>query len=151
NYNDMWRYDAANDQWSAAPGSPLLGGAWSSTFVVGNNAYAGLGAKFQGTGLTGNLNFYKFVMDEVTTGIGESSEDAIDIYPNPASGFLTIHTASNEAVQVEVYSTLGQNVISKKVNDLEKISLEGLSSGMYYVKIISGNKTIAGRKVQIIR
>ncbi|MCW3127474.1 MAG: galactose oxidase, central domain protein, partial [Bacteroidetes bacterium] len=42
NYNDMWRYDAANDQWSAAPGSPLLGGAWSSTFVVGNNAYAGL-------------------------------------------------------------------------------------------------------------
>jgi N-acetylneuraminic acid mutarotase len=152
NYNDMWMYDPDNNQWSPSPNAPLLGAAWSSTFVIGNTAYAGLGAKFQGTGLTGNLNFYKFNMDLIT-GVIETHQEKNQfvVYPNPASNFITVEADGNEKIQIEIYSLPGEKILSTQIKNSETIPISDLSPGMYYLKIVSGNNYVAAKKIQIIK
>tara|TARA_B100000809_G_scaffold213624_1_gene218084 strand:+ start:50136 stop:52052 length:1917 start_codon:yes stop_codon:yes gene_type:complete len=68
--------------------------------------------------------------------ISEFSKGSYNMYPNPVSDVLTIET--NEKLDfVKVITTLGAEVLSSKEN---QIDLSNLSSGLYYIKIISGNK-----------
>ncbi len=70
----------------------------------------------------------------------------IKLYPNPASNFvnITFENASEE-VSVLIYDQLGRIVLSKEftsVTSEKQISLEGISTGNYYVQITSeGQKT----------
>jgi len=151
NYNDMWKYDVATNQWSQVSNVPLLGAAWSSTFVIGDNAYAGYGAKFQGAGLTGDLNFYRYDMNAMT-GIEETTSDVdVTFYPNPANDFISLSMPENKRFNVEVYSAIGQKVISEEVFNGKTISVAKLPSGLYYANILSENHVAVIRKIQIVR
>jgi len=64
-----------------------------------------------------------------------STISEIKIYPNPTKNNLNI--VSNRTVdKIEVYNILGGLVITE--HNLNKISLKGLSKGLYIVKIYSG-------------
>jgi pimeloyl-ACP methyl ester carboxylesterase len=79
-------------------------------------------------------------------GINESlsSNDGVKVYPNPANDQVTIQLRSLEAGEtfsVEVIDAMGRLVA--KETDLQvatkTINTTGLSAGMHYVRIISGN------------
>ncbi|WP_395065053.1 T9SS type A sorting domain-containing protein [Flavobacterium sp.] len=58
-------------------------------------------------------------------------------YPNPVKNSLTI---SNSSVidAIELTSILGQNILSKKINDLQtELNISSLSKGIYFVKVSS--------------
>lgn len=61
----------------------------------------------------------------------------LNFFPNPVKNGLTI---SNKSVidSIEITSILGQNILLQKVNSLQtEINLSVLSSGIYFVKVIS--------------
>ena len=64
-------------------------------------------------------------------GIGETEKVTIDVYPNPASEVLTIEAEG----LVTIFDALGCTVKSLFVNKKETISMEGLSGGIYFVKV----------------
>ena len=149
NLSDMWQYDPFYDQWTPAPAPALLGSAWSSTFVIGNTAYAGIGAKFITGGLTGNRDFFKFEMSS-TTGINETKNQIQPLlYPNPASEFLTIQLPNNEKVLIEIYSSLGELVMQKEIAGTETFPLDNLSAGIYLVKYLSEDRVFYTRKIEV--
>ncbi len=76
------------------------------------------------------------------TGIEEDqSQNALclilQIYPNPAKTFFTIHSPA--AVQsVKIYDVLGKLIKAEELaefNDEKQISLKGINSGVYFLKV----------------
>ncbi len=134
NLNDMWRYDPDLNSWSPAPAAPMLGSAWASTFVIGNTAYAGLGAKFVGTGLTGSDYFYKYYMD-ISTGIENPySENPYSVFPNPATDYIRINSTT-QIEKIKIFDINGK-LIDEKLFPGENIYVGNLAPGFYTLTIL---------------
>jgi hypothetical protein len=79
-----------------------------------------------------------------TTGLKDIINESVSIYPNPASkSFDVIGVAAN---QLSIYNSSG--ILLKKVLKIDKnISIEGFSSGLYFVKIESEGISIVKKLV----
>ena len=67
------------------------------------------------------------------------------IYPNPTSGVFTLEQRGENVtgtVRVEVLNTLGGKILSSELQGLRKheLSIKGNPSGIYFVKIMAGEK-----------
>ena len=85
---------------------------------------------------TGNVNTIA-----LSTEIFNSIED-LNIYPNPVNkdGFY-IRTTSRTKIAVRLFNILGKEILSKTINNNEKIETQNLKSGIYILKVIQDNKT----------
>lgn len=77
-----------------------------------------------------------------------NNEQTIKIYPNPASNQITVITPSIEKESnLVIYNINGQELIKQRIkNNITKIDITHLMSGIYFVKLIS-NKNIDVRKI----
>ena len=78
------------------------------------------------------------------------NNNVFKIFPNPALNALTI-TVPNDLLNKEIvfYNNLGQEVLTKKIETIiQSISVNNLSSGMYFYTISSGVKTINGKIIK---
>lgn len=135
-YTDMWQYNIANDKWTQAGQVPLLGPAWSSAFVIGNNAYLGLGAAFTSTGLTGTDSFYRYkIVQPTAVGPLSHGADLWSVYPNPAHKVLHLQSISPATGTAGIYDIAGRLV--KAIVDVsdKKIDVEELPAGYYTIRI----------------
>ncbi len=74
-------------------------------------------------------------------GINTLDKSSLKIFPNPVNSNLQI-TYNNAIRSVEIYSTLGQLLISKNVSATStSIDMSGLPSTLYLLKIKSENQT----------
>ncbi len=73
------------------------------------------------------------VMLTLYTGIEDSFEQSVQIYPNPTTGLVYINGAEN--AMISVYSITGQKVKSNNLLNSNTIDLSGLPNGVYLVKI----------------
>ncbi len=71
-------------------------------------------------------------------------ETSIAIYPNPASDVVNITLQdTSRTIEISVYDALGRVVMPSKNLDVGRLDISGLSSGVYYIKIIQeGNKAV---------
>ena len=61
---------------------------------------------------------------------------AINIYPNPANGFITIQTDKNQkASSVKIYNLAGREIMNYSRNVIHSISTETLPKGQYIIII----------------
>ncbi len=60
------------------------------------------------------------------------------LYPNPVKNTLSLSSPIKTITKVEIYSVIGKKVLEFN-QDLEKMNIEELSSGLYLIKIISNN------------
>ncbi len=67
--------------------------------------------------------------------------NTVNIYPNPANTEINIELAkNNENTKIEIFNNIGQIVYSADTkNNIEKIDISKLSSGMYFVKLSNRN------------
>ncbi|OWP62115.1 hypothetical protein CDA63_15815 [Hymenobacter amundsenii] len=84
------------------------------------------------------------ITSSVVTGTSSALQQAINLYPNPTAGKLTLEVRGANAkngLQVEVTNMLGQRVHTATVRDnvTSQIDLSGLANGMYVVKVRNGN------------
>ncbi|HWY98206.1 MAG TPA: T9SS type A sorting domain-containing protein, partial [Bacteroidia bacterium] len=78
-----------------------------------------------------------------TVGINKISKDSyLNIYPNPAINDAVITFSEASARQISVYDVTGRIVRSFEATGNEyKFSCTGLSTGMYFIKVVSGENT----------
>lgn len=80
----------------------------------------------------------------------EINEEEFNLYPNPVKNIVTVSIPENfKSSTIRFYNGLGQMVLSQKIdNQLQNISLESLSSGIYYYNIASAEKTLKGKIIK---
>lgn len=79
-------------------------------------------------------------------GIDDVESLNVNLYPNPASRFVNVESA-DVISEVEVYNTLGQQVIRRNVNAASvQLDLGALTVGTYTLRIVSANGDQATRK-----
>ena len=90
-----------------------------------------------GSGLSGTTS-YSFS----TLGLESNDLDAMTVYPNPISTFVTISGVRNMQA-VEVYNLTGQRVMYVNAA-IEQLDFSALQSGVYLLKVqaTSGSKTL---------
>jgi type IX secretion system substrate protein len=76
-----------------------------------------------------------------------NSTDII-IYPNPTTGVLNITTTAANA-NIEVYNVMGQNVLSKTLNNgTNTIDIGNLNNGVYCIQIFQNNTLTISKVVK---
>jgi len=85
-------------------------------------------------------NFIDMSLDYVpeTTGIKRSSQNSLQVYPNPGNGIFNVYVASGNPFELDVYDIAGNLVhhqASKTVREVT-LDLSRFDSGIYFVKII---------------
>lgn len=78
-------------------------------------------------------------------GINEiNASKGIRMFPNPANNVIYLQSQSElHGVELEVYNVMGQTIMQKHIERMEtgttlSIGISGLSGGMYFVRITSG-------------
>lgn len=68
------------------------------------------------------------------------SNDKFAIIPNPVDDIFEIKQEWNDIQFIEIYNSIGQNVLAQKYNS-SAINVSNLPSGVYYIKLISKDRT----------
>ena len=106
----------------------------------------GMAVKFGATGV-------KLLMDNIRTSIHETAlgtenniKDAlsISVYPNPATDIITIKTPT-KIKEIKAINILGQVTIDQN-GPSEKLNISSLKSGIYILKIMQENGSIATKR-----
>lgn len=98
-------------------------------------------------GNTSYLDDLKIVYSDTTLTTVNFDESIGSIYPNPVSSDLIIKMVDSNLYSAKIYSILGEEIKSvTQFTDNTKVSLEGLNSGVYLVKI-EGEKSSFVKKV----
>ncbi len=74
------------------------------------------------------------------TGISKMSTEAIAVIPNPAKNTITISGLEDNVCAVQVYNTVGQQVIYSTLNTRKLLDVSTIPSGLYILKISSKEK-----------
>jgi hypothetical protein len=131
-------------------GIALTANQWNSVNVTLSELNANLANVNQigfwnlnGTFYYDNLYFY----NDATTGVSKVSlENAVRVYPNPATNSLTI-SAQSEISAIKITNLVGQTVKSLSVNAVERIiDLNDMSNGQYIISLSLKNGQIANQK-----
>jgi hypothetical protein len=93
-------------------------------------------------------NPFDFVLQfDATSAVDDPQlSKSISLAPNPASDYvdLNFNFEKNTHINLSIYNTVGQLVVSKKMTDIlrgsEKLDITALKSGLYIVKITEGDR-----------
>lgn len=90
---------------------------------------------------TSDADMYGIVIDNfvvsATTDIAENINNAISIYPNPATSILNVN--ANGYNEVQIINMLGQVVYNTTMNDNAQINVRNLNDGVYFVRLNGAN------------
>jgi hypothetical protein len=94
----------------------------------------------------------RFLVDDVSTlatGIDNTSvkNDLATLFPNPSVGTVTIKSIQTEPVQLTIYNSLGQQVLSNRVAVNTAISLDKLTVGIYLYTLRTNTKLLGSGKL----
>ena len=87
-------------------------------------------------------NFPTFIKEDLKSEI-------VSVYPNPASSVISIKLAESiagvEAYQIKITDVLGREVMVSEFK--EQLHISQLETGIYFVSILQGQKTLVTKKV----
>jgi len=96
---------------------------------------------------SGDADIFIMKLQGSVLSVNENTFSDIVIYPNPTTGIINLQT-KEKISSVSVYNSAGQKVSFKSLNkENTSIDLSNLSSGVYFVEITLGNKTVKRYKV----
>jgi len=81
----------------------------------------------------------------ITIGIDELNNAVVSVYPNPTDNFVYVETSTEAGSQclIEVHDVYGRIISSKEITDNKTmIDLSEMASGIYFLKVIDGEKII---------
>ena len=86
----------------------------------------------------------------ITTTLAKKSEFKFELFPNPVNGVLKVNISDFKAKKIEIYNSQGSLVMNKtNLNLSNSINLDGLSSGIYFVKLTDNKNILAIKKLLI--
>lgn len=78
------------------------------------------------------------------TGLNKIENNKYSLYPNPSKGLLYINGADEKLASIEIFDVAGKLILVKDITDGNSITLNQVSTGIYYVKLLDkyGNSQI---------
>lgn len=135
---------------SVSGGTPTYTYSWFPTGATTEDL-TGLSGGNHTVTVTDMNGCVKTLSNIVTSTVGLAETEfglGTNIAPNPTSGVFTITTMNaTEAIQIEVFDLLGKKVFSNLDANAETIVKLNERSGVYLVKITSGNQSLVKRVV----
>ncbi|MBA3682111.1 MAG: T9SS type A sorting domain-containing protein [Bacteroidetes bacterium] len=126
-----WNFGNTQTSTSANPGTITYtaGGLYTITLVASNVCHS---------------STVTTVVNILSVGLNEKAFDnSVLVWPNPANGKIKIDNATNELMEVNIYSLEGRLVYSKNnVSKNEELNITKLNRGLYEIKIKAGEKTV---------
>lgn len=131
----------ANDSALATAVTPLKSFMQADMIDDGSAAFTNV-VDPNASGLSGTPTF-----DFSTLSVDETQLENLSIYPNPTSDIVNIQSSGTSIQKIEIYNMNGQLVLSEK-NNLEKIHVNQLESGMYMMRLYTEN---ASKTIKLLR
>lgn len=103
--------------------------------------------------LVGNVCGIDTIKRKVPTSLNDISlENSIEIYPNPATDFITIHSTNALLQDAILMNVIGETVMENdfKSDKEATISIKNLSNGIYFLKINTNDGSLF-KRIQITR
>lgn len=79
-----------------------------------------------------------FVWDAEVLSTQEFEMASLKVFPNPTSNYITISGLKGESSYI-IYNVLGREISSGIVNNMETITVNSFSNGLYFLKFENGN------------
>ncbi len=138
---EFWEYDPENDAWTQLPSHPGLSRWAPSSFVLNNQVYLINGQTApNGGGYEYISTIYRYTLDEPLSSTTLENNIAVDVFPNPFEASLQLNvdfsTLEGDDFETKLYTINGQVVYQAK-GIVNEIHVPKLTSGMYWVEIIS--------------
>lgn len=95
-----------------------------------------------------------YVVKDTTYHIGVAEYDLIDVsvYPNPATDLVTVQVESREAHLYEIGDLSGRIVARGNLNHGKtRLDVSGLTDGLYTIRVLTEERTLAFRKLVVQR
>lgn len=84
--------------------------------------------------------------------MAKKGEFKFELFPNPVNGVLNVNISDFKSKKVEIYNSQGRLIVNKTdLNLSNTIDLAGLSSGVYFVRLIDDKTVLAIKKLLIKR
>lgn len=103
---------------------------------------------------TAHVSYLELPVADSTVGFSEITkpeEINVDVYPNPASGFVYVRTKNNSVKRIELCDISGKrNFVSDNLLPVTRIDLRNYSPGIYFLKAYS-EKGINVRKIAVLK
>ncbi len=116
------------------------GGTTTNPLVVSPTVTANYTVSGTASGCTVSVPITVTVSTCVGIETNSTGSGAISVYPNPTQNNITINFGKPSSGKVVVYDAIGQEVMSKNLNEVDAVSLDlsAYSKGIYFVHIKQG-------------
>ncbi|MDB5282594.1 MAG: hypothetical protein JWO06_1669, partial [Bacteroidota bacterium] len=91
-----------------------------------------------------NAALSNIVARNFVTGVSNTQNNSISVYPNPASTQLYVQTGNTQFEHINIYDAKGQKVI-EQLNNLQPVDISKLEAGVYFVEAVN-NGAVARKK-----
>jgi photosystem II stability/assembly factor-like uncharacterized protein len=92
----------------------------------------------------------KLLKLDATVGVNKiKTLEGVRVYPNPTSDFTMVDNLQNLSLDIEIYTQTGQLVCKRYTDTDIRIDLRDLNTGVYFMKVISGNKMMVENIVRL--
>ncbi|MFT4779382.1 MAG: serine protease [Flavobacteriales bacterium] len=88
------------------------------------------------------------ITENVVDNVTENGGVAWNVYPNPASGIVNISIAAGNYV-IELTDLTGRTVLQQTSNGSTQLSLNGISNGIYLVRLFEGAQLLGVQKIVV--
>jgi hypothetical protein len=100
-----------------------------------------------GRGDIGNIRIFSLVIDNTSVSIKENEKitylNNFQIYPNPASGIITVKTESESSYALAVYDIYGKKIFQENSFRDGTLNLSTLPKGNYLIQVSQNNHQMA--------
>lgn len=134
----IWEYQSS--LYSTAATNQVDGFGFS---IASNGNIVIIGAPYEATPFAEGKAYYL----DTTLGTSNFEQKMSTLLPNPTANLVSIqNNTATEIVKTEVYSVTGKLLLSE-INNINQISLEKFSQGLYFVKLYYQNTQVETFKI----
>jgi hypothetical protein len=132
--------------WSIASGQGTNSILANMPVNVNNATFSGV-VKVYAVSACGNSAAKSMTVSYCKSAIGMNNgvreENAISIYPNPATNQLTVNSEQLTVKEIQLYNVIGECVFKATVTDNQStINISQLSNGMYFVRLLDVDSNV---------
>jgi len=147
------------DSLNIQPGGSISGMFYGDYKPMGNTGESVIKYCFYNSREIADSVCYNVTFNAFSVGINDNpllSRGMGDPYPNPAVNVANVKYAftSIQGARMEVYDVLGQRVRSlgvEKAQGALKLDVTGLRPGVYLLQMVNNGKTVATRRLNVVR
>lgn len=144
---EFWEYDPAFDEWTQLESHPGNSRWAPGNFVIDNKLYFTSGrSSYRSQAPKYEKDLWMYELPLISS-VEEKEDVIVEIFPNPATKKINVKGNFKANFNIEIFNMKGVKV--SEHSQVKEIDVNDLNSGMYFLKIITGEQEINKRFIKI--